>query len=185
MNRLFLPLAIAGLAAWTANAGSFTSDFSNPNQNGFTLTSNSASRPDGSTFEPVVQDGHLVLTWNENSEQGTIIFNDLDAGAAIDSFTVRFKLQIGPGSGNPADGLAFVFGGDFDASANFGEEGTGNGLIVNFDTYDNGGAEAPAIDVKYNGATIASKKFAKADLVTGVFEDVEIQLTRNGMLNVS
>ncbi len=40
-------------------------------------------------FEPVILDGHLVLTWNENSEQGTIILKVPDlpdtVGAATES----------------------------------------------------------------------------------------------------
>lgn len=187
MHRLFLPPTLAALlvAAAPALAGSFTSDFSNPIPSGFTLTSNGAARPDGSSFEPVIADGHLVLTWAENSAQGTLILDDLDGGAAIESFTVRFKLQIGPGSGNAADGVAVAFGPEIDASSNFGEEGLGNGVIVCFDIYDNGAGEAPAIDVKYNGATVASERFLKDEMVTGAFEDVEIQLARNGMLTVS
>ncbi|MHC1767937.1 MAG: PA14 domain-containing protein [Verrucomicrobiia bacterium] len=187
MPRILLPLAMAVIAAaaTAVSAGTFTSDFSNPNQTGFTLTSNFAPRPDGSEFQPVIENGHLVLTYNENSEQGTIVLDDLDGGNAIDSFTMRFKLQMGPGSGSPADGLAVSFGADVDPAANFGEEGTGNGISVCFDIYDNGSGEAPAIDVKYKGAVLATKKFAKADMVTGQFEDVEITLARNGMVNVS
>ena len=184
MRRALLPLA-AALAAVAATAGSFTSDFSNPNQTGFTLTSNDATRPDGNWFSPEITEGHLVLTWNEVSEQGAIVLEDLDAGNAIDSFIARFKLQIGPGSGNAADGLAFCFGSDIDPAANFGEEGVGSGIIVSFDVYDNGGGEAPAIDVKYNGVTLATTKLAKTDMLTGAFEDVEISLARSGMLNVS
>jgi hypothetical protein len=158
----------------TALAGSFTSDFSDPNQPGFTLN------PGGAY--PVVASGRLVLTQNQNSQQGTITFEDLDGGQPIESFTARFKLQIGPGSGNPADGVSFCFGPGL--SANFGEEGSGNGVIIAFDTYDNGASEAPAIDVKYGGATIASTKFAKADMVTSRFEDVVIQVNRGGRLNM-
>lgn len=182
---LLRALAAAALLEATALAGSFISDFSNPNQAGFTLTSNSATRPDGSRFEPLITDGHLVLTRSENSQVGTIILDDLDGGAAIGAFTARFKLQIGPGSGSAADGLAFSFGPDIDAEANFGEEGFGNGLVVSFDIYDNGGGEAPSIDVKYGGVTVAVAKSAKSDLVTGAFEEVEIQLNRAGTLNVS
>jgi hypothetical protein len=173
------------LAVAPVYAGTFNSDFSNPSQTGITLTSNSASRPDGSTFEPVIADGHLVLTWNENSEQGTIVLDDLDAGALIDGFTVSFKLQIGPGSGSPADGTSFAFGPEINEASNFGEEGTGTGVIVAFDIYDNGGGEAPAVEVKYGGNSIAIKKFAKADMVTGVFEDVQIQVTRGGTISVT
>ena len=185
MRKTFFIAALgaAALAAATTSAASFTSDFSNPNQTGFTL--NGGVRTDGVTPYPAIENGHLALTYAENSEQGTIVLDDLDGGAAIESFTARFKLQIGPGSGNPADGTAFSFGPDVTSSSNFSEEGTGNGIIVSFDVYDNAGGEAPAVDVKYGGTTLASTKFAKADMVTTTFVDVEIVLTRSGMLNVS
>lgn len=173
------------LTGATALAGSFTSDFSNPNQSGFTLLSNDATRPNGDIFAPVIEDGHLVLAYNEINEQGAILLDDFDGGQTIESFTAKFKLQIGPGSGNAADGTAFCFGPDVATGATFSEEGIGNGIIVSFDIYDNGAAEAPAVDVKYAGATIGHTAFAKADMVTGKMEDVVIQLKRNGTLNVA
>jgi len=86
------------LAGATALAGSFTSNFSDLFQSGFSLTSNGAMRADGITeFMPAIEDGHLVLTYNEAGAIGTFILDDLDAFQAIESFTARFKLQIGPG----------------------------------------------------------------------------------------
>jgi len=170
-------------AAVAASAGTFTSDFSNPNQTGFTLTG--GARADGVTPYPAIENGYLVLTYNENSLQAAIAIDDLDGGEAIQAFTVSFKLQIGPGSGNAADGFSFSFGPDVTAGASIGEEGVGNGVIVAFDIYDNGGAEAPAIDVKYGGNVIAHTLFTKADMLTSKFEDVSIQVTRSGTLNLS
>jgi len=134
------------------------------------------------TFTPAIPEitgGHLVLTRDVNSQQGTIILDDLDAGALIEGFTATFKLQIGPGSYYPADGLAFCFAPGIDSTSNFGEDGTGTGVIVSFDIYDNGGGEAPAVDVIFGGNTIATTKYAKEDMATGVFEDVRIQVTAN------
>jgi hypothetical protein len=185
MRKLLPVFVVMALAGASALAGSFTSNFSDPNQLGFVLTSNGAMRPDGVTpFTPVVENGHLVLTYNETGEIGTIVLDDLDGGQPIESFTAKFKLRIGPGSGNPADGTSFCFGPDINSTSNFSEEGTGTGIIVCFDIYDNGLGEAPAVDVKYGGATLATTKFAKADMVTSKFEDVFIQLTRAGTLNV-
>ncbi|MCZ7639745.1 MAG: immunoglobulin domain-containing protein [Verrucomicrobia bacterium] len=180
------PLLVASVAAVAlasmASAGSFTSNFSDPNQLGFTL--NGGVRADGFTPYPAIENGYLALTYAENSQQGSIVLDDLDSFQAIESFTARFKLQIGPGSGNPADGVSFCFGPDITSFSNFGEEGTGNGVIVAFDIYDNGGGEAPAIEVKYGGAVIAGVKFAKADMVTSKFEDVSIQVTRSGLFHM-
>jgi len=175
-------LAFAASAA-LASAGTFTSDFSNPNQSGFTLAG--GTRPDGVTPFPAIENGHLALTYNEGSQQGTIVIDDLDGGTAIEAFTVRFKLQIGPGSANAADGFSFSFGPEVTSGSTIGEEGTGNGVIVAFDTYDNGGSEAPAIDIKYGGAVVAHTLFPKADMVTSQMEDVLIEVTRSGVLNLT
>lgn len=185
LQERFAPafLAAVALTSTTALAGTFTSDFSNPNQTGFTL--NGGLRADGVTPYPAIENGRLELTYAENSQQASIVLDDLDGGSAIESFIARFKLQIGPGSGNPADGVSFCFGPDINSTSNPSEEGTGNGLIVAFDIYDNGGGEAPAIEIKYGGASLAITKFAKADMVTSKFEDVEIQVTRSGMFNMS
>jgi hypothetical protein len=165
------------LSALTALAGSFTNGFTSTSQTGFNLT--------GSGFTPVIESGRLVLTRNANSQQGTIILKDLDAGEPIDSFVVSFKMQIGPGSGNPADGVAFSFDPSIISTSNFGEEGAGTaGVTVCFDTYDNGGGEAPAVDVKYAGAILFTKKYVKADLVTSKFEAVRLEVTRSGLLSL-
>ncbi len=178
-----LTAVVTSACALAASAGTFTSDFSNPGQAGFTL--NGGTRPDGVTPYPVIADGYLALTYNENSQQASIILDDLDGGNAIEAFTFNFKLQIGPGSGNAADGFSFSFGPDITSGSNFGEEGTGTGIIVAFDIYDNGGAEAPAIEAKYGGNVLATAKFTKAEMVSSQFEDVSIQLTRSGALNVT
>ncbi len=175
--------ALSALVVSEALAGSFNSDFSNPNQAGFTL--NGGVLADGMTPYPAIESGHLALLYGEANLQGSIVLDDLDAGSAIEGFTATFKLQIGPGSGNAADGLAFCFGPEIYSDSNFSEDGTGNGLVISFDIYDNGAAEAPAIDVKYAGQVLATTKFAKADMVTSAFEDVSIQVTRSGTLNMS
>lgn len=183
IKTLTLIIAALWLTCSITVAGSFTSDFSNPAQTGFTL--NGGMLADGVTPYPAIVNGYLLLTTNQGSLQGAIVLDDLDGGAAIESFTASFKLQIGPGSGNAADGTAFCFGDSITSASNFGEEGTGNGVIIAFDIYDNGSSEAPAIDVKYGGATIAHTLFAKADLVTSQFENVAIQVTRSGTLNLT
>ncbi len=183
LTKLAVLAAALGYSCASTFAGTFTSDFSNPSQTGFTL--NGGTRPDGVTPYPTIEAGHLALTYNENSEQASIVLDDLDGGAAIESFTVDFKLQIGPGSGNAADGTSFSFGPDVTSASLFGEEGTGNGIIVAFDIYDNGGGEAPAIEVKYGGNVIAHTGYTKAEMVTSKFEPVTIQLTRSGAINLN
>ena len=183
LRKLALLLTVFGLAHSAANAGTFTSDFSNPSQTGFTL--NGGFLPDLVTPYPAITNGHLILTYDVGSLQGAIVLDDLDGGAAIEGFTAAFKLQIAKASGTAADGTSFNFGPDITSSSNPPEEGSGTGISVVFDVYDNGGKEAPAIDVKYGGVTIAHTLFTVADMVTSQFEDVIIQLTRSGTLNVT
>src|SRR5207245_4804318 len=90
-----------------------------------------------------------------NGEMGSYIFDDIDGGAPITGFRASFKMLIGGGTG--ADGLSFNFANDY-RGWEFGEEGDGTGLTVSFDTYNNGGGEAPAIDIKKGGKIIFSQK---------------------------
>jgi archaellum component FlaG (FlaF/FlaG flagellin family) len=127
--------------------------------------------------------GYVSLTEAVNSQQGGMGIPDFDAGAEVGGFTATFKLQIGPGSGNAADGFSFNWGAD--APINTSEEGGGTGLTIAWDIYDNGGGEAPSIDAKVGGVTIAQKKMTKAEIMTtGVgFVDVKVEL-KNGLLSV-
>lgn len=74
---------------------------------------------------------------------------------AVSGFVATFKMRMGSASVPPADGVSFMWGTDIPAGA-VGEEGDGYGLVVSFDTYDNGNGEAPAIDVRWrNGISQA------------------------------
>ncbi len=127
--------------------------------------------------------GYVSITDNVNDQQAAFIVPDLDAGTPVGGFLATFKLRIGDGTGTPADGFSFNFASDVPDSA-FGEEGAGTGLTISFDTYDNGGAEAPAIDLKVGGNTIQTRKFAIADVGTGGnWEDVRVEL-KNGLLSL-
>ena len=123
---------------------------------------------------------------------GSVTLDDLDAGQAIESFTATFKLQLGPGSGNAADGVSFNFGPNVTGTPIYSEEGPGGTtLTVSFDIYDNGvdneyGAPTtPALDIIYGGRVIASHAYAKADMVTSQLEDVIVQLTKAGKVSVT
>jgi len=97
--------------------------------------------------------GGLQLTPPVGGQQGGFFIPDLDAGKPVFGIQVDFKLLITDPSGNPADGVSFSWGSDV-SSASVGEEGTGTGLIVEFDTFDNGGTDDYGIDVKWNGEEI-------------------------------
>src|SRR5687767_5345163 len=124
--------------------------------------------------------GVLKLTSAMNAQQGSFII-DSDATTPVSAFTAAFRMLVGGGNG--ADGLSFNFAGDLPNDV-FGEEGAGTGLTISFDTWDNGGGEAPAIDAKVGGAVIASVPGSTA-FRTGDFVDVRIRVDSDGTLDVS
>lgn len=78
----------------TVLAGSYTNDFSNPdNTLGITLNG-SGTLEDGSPWMPVIANNALLLATNAGSLLGSMVLDDLDAGAAIEGFTARFKLLL-------------------------------------------------------------------------------------------
>ncbi len=191
MNKLITVFLLSGA---TAFAGSFTSNFSNPGQTGFNLVVVSNGEENG--WLPIITGGAsgvLVLTTNQNGLQGTINFDDLDSGQPVESFTAQFKLQFGPGTATPADGLSFIFGPDVSSGSLFNEDGTDNtgvpaasSIVVEFDTYDNGGGEAPAVDVRLFATNeIAHTPYTIPAMLTTNLENVLITLKRNGTLSVS
>jgi hypothetical protein len=126
----------------------------------------------------------LMLTPPLNSQQGGFLILDLVNGAPVTKFTAKFKLFIGEGSGNAADGFSFNMAADV-PEATVGEEGVGSGITVSFDTYDNSGGEAPAVDVKYGGQEVATTKVPKARLVNNQYVDVTVQLNAGGTINLT
>jgi hypothetical protein len=135
-------------------------------------------------FGGVDDSGVLKLTTAENGLQGAFFVEEIDPGQTVYGFEVGFKALVGGGTTPPADGFSFNFGNDI-PDAVFGEEGNGLGITVAFDIYDNGGGEAPAIDIKFEGNTVASNK-SSIDLIrTGdAFVDVILRLESDGTMDV-
>jgi hypothetical protein len=180
-------LGLASLAAaylaLPAHAGLFNNNF-NTDPSGVVTLVDPAKWVDSGG---VGGSGYVSLTDAVNSLQSAMYIDDLDGGTPVAGFAATFKLRIGGGSGNPADGFSFNWADNL-SGGSISEEGTGNGLIVAFDIYDNGGGEAPAIEVKVAGLVVASKKLPKdtttAGILTGdAFVDVRIEY-RNGLLDV-
>ncbi|MBN9692256.1 MAG: hypothetical protein J0M24_18575 [Verrucomicrobia bacterium] len=129
--------------------------------------------------------GVLRLTEAANSESGAFVLPDGDAAKAVGAMTARFDLQLGPGSALPADGLSFNWAKDLpDDVIGAAEEGAGTGLTVSFDTYNGGGGEAPAVDVKWGGQVVASKKLPLVQLSTGTFVEVIVRVEADGTVDV-
>jgi hypothetical protein len=182
MKNTMLNLFVIALASGaTAFAGSFTNDFSDPNNTaGFTLNGSGVFTED-TTWMPVIQDHALLLTTNLGGLMGTIVLDDLDSGAPIESITARFKLLLN----GAADGLALSFGPDITSGALFGETGGGlssGGFTISFDLYNNGAPDFIGISVYLPSGEIG---LYPVPLSSPDFKDVVVQLNRNGTLNLT
>jgi hypothetical protein len=158
---------------------------------GATFTTDFSSQPAevqlyGDTGEGnagVIEEGVVKLTKAVGSLSAGMVIDDLDAGEAVSAFTATFDLLIGGGSG--ADGFSFNFAPDL-PDGPMSEEGTGTGLTVAFDSYDNGNAEAPAIDLKVNGEIVATTPISpRSALAANEFVPVRINLDTDGTVDVS
>ena len=131
----------------------------------------------------------MRLTQNVAAQQGSFIVSDFTGGGVVKTFTAAFKVRADGGSAIPADGWSFVFASDL-TNASFGEEGAGTGLTVSFDIFDNGGGEAPAINVRWRGVDVAVVRPGLNTLMTGesgsnVWADVVIKLDPDGTLDLT
>jgi hypothetical protein len=163
------------------------------------LTANFDDLPAGSQVfgNTTVSGGVLHLTDNANSQSGAWLSPTIPNRIA--SYTIRFKALVGggtccgdPTTGNPtstADGFSVNVANDLPAGPYpIAEEGAGTGLSVCFDTWDNGGGEAPAIDIKWKGATLRSVRTQVAqspNVALDVFKDVVITVTEFGLVTVN
>ena len=185
--------AVSLLAGAPVFAGSFTTDFS-PGSTGYTLAGTSTPpAPPGGYLTNYAGVNRAVLAPNASISAGSVTVWDsaLDNSQAIESFVANFKLLMGPGSADAADGVSFNFGPDITDGLVSNEEGPGGTAVtVSFDIYDNGVANefgapsTPAVDILFGGVVIASHAYAKADMVTSQLEDVSIRLTRAGKVSV-
>ena len=107
----------------------------------------------------VVSGGFLHITDAVNGQGGNFFVPDPNGGFPVDRLKVGFKLQLGGGTccgARYADGMSFNVASDVTAASNYGEEGTGSGLTITFDTWDNAAPDtAPAIEVRYKGTVVA------------------------------
>src|SRR6185503_8498953 len=101
--------------------------------------------------------GALHLTDNANNLTGSMIIPQLTPGTPVASFNASFKLRIGNGSANAADGFSFNLASDLpDAAtgATAAEEGLGTGLSVCVDNYPTGGTDSPSFKLKWGGVQL-------------------------------
>ncbi|HWB02766.1 MAG TPA: hypothetical protein VG796_07050 [Verrucomicrobiales bacterium] len=121
--------------------------------------------------------GVVKLTTAGGGQGGEFELPDLEPGRLITAFTLSAKVFIGGGSSPPADGFYIAVTptpGDF------------GGLFLEFDSYDNGGNEAPAIDVFWKGISLGRVHTGISQGPGGnSFFDVSVKLDADGTLDLS
>ena len=126
----------------------------------------------------------MKLTLAENGQSGAWLFPTPDGVESITDFVATWSMRVGGGTAVPADGFGFALGSDI-PDGTFGQEGVGMGISVGFDTYNNGGGEAPAIDVRYKGDTIGTRKVDISVLETGdAFVTIGVRVSAAGLLDL-
>ncbi|HEU0009789.1 MAG TPA: hypothetical protein VFT34_08235, partial [Verrucomicrobiae bacterium] len=121
--------------------------------------------PAGTTVNGVaaVSGGVLHLTdAGQAGVNGGFAVPDITGGKSVGNLHVHWKSLIGAGQNGGADGYSFNWGTDL-AAAGAGEEGTGTGLSVTVDTFDNGGGET-GIEIKWgapdHGSAVGASRVA-------------------------
>ncbi|MGV3772460.1 MAG: lectin-like domain-containing protein [Verrucomicrobiales bacterium] len=184
--RLLLLAAMGLSLSPQLKAGTFTNNFNSGVPASTAVYGNAVVEATGG----VENSGVLKITKSNNAENGGFIIEDLDEGASIYGFDIRFKMRIGGGSATPADGFSVNFAPDLPDGVGVGgvEEGVGSGLSFAFDTYNNGGTEGPDIAIKLGGSgnVIARVMRTVAQITTGeTFADVHIRVNPNGSVSLN
>ncbi len=178
----------AALEDPTPDRPTFVADFRTAVPSGLTLFGDAA-----------MSEGWLKLTTPQNS-YGIAYVANFSGSRPVSGFEATFRTAIFGstccGGGTlPADGFSFNLVPAATVLANPGygqpaEEGLDQGLAVNFDTWDNGGSEGPAIEVKWLGQLIARRAYQVSLSPIGVTtaraaaRDVRIELSADGRLTV-
>src|SRR5262245_40114546 len=133
--------------------------------------------PAGTTVNGVanVTSGALHLTdAGQASVNGGFVIPDPAGGKRVGNLHGQWNSLVGGGQNGGADGYSFNWGTDLAASG-VGEEGTGTGLSVTVDTFDNGGGET-GIEIKWGapehgsgGARTAFLFMPKDDPGNGIY----------------
>src|SRR6185369_16966653 len=121
---------------------------------GTTLNGTAVIEPTGG----INNSGTLKITKSINSQSGSFVIDDLDAGQPVYGFDLVAKVRVGGGTSTPADGFSINFDPTASQTTTTGEEGTSGGITFAFDIYNNGNETppAPSIDLKVGGALVAT-----------------------------
>jgi hypothetical protein len=128
----------------------------------------------------------LHLTDAANSQVGSYVLNNLTPGSAVNSFNASFKLRIGNGTADAADGFSFNFANDLpDAATGLtaAEEGIGTGLSLSVDNYPAVGApDSPSLKLRYGGTLLGFVLIPKWNSPNWV--PITVNLDADGTLDV-
>src|SRR6185503_32531 len=149
-KRWTVSLLLLALTSATLSAATYFSDFNSGPPAGTTLFG-----------AATVSGGYLQLTPATAGQFGIAYIEDFGGSHLVQSFHATFKAALFGstccGGGTlPADGFSFnlvpaATALPIPGYGQPGEEGLNEGLAINLDTWDNGGGEAPAIEVKWMG----------------------------------
>jgi len=136
---------------------------------------------------------------NQGGSFGVFFVPDQAAGNNVDHVHMHWRSLVGGDNGRVctatqfdrpgADGYSMSWGTDLPnppGYGNPGEEGAGTGLIVTVDTFDNGGGEAPGLEIKWKGSRVAfdninaDQGLAKDFLRKGVFVEADVTVDVSG-----
>ena len=150
--------------------------------------------------QAVLDAGWLKLTRPDTSF-GIYYIDNFSGNEPVHGFEAKFTAALFGstccgGGAFPADGFSFnlVPAASVLPNPDYGqpaEEGLDQGLAVNFDTWDNGGGEGPAVEVKWRGQVIARQPFQASQSPAGITtaraaaREVLIDLASDGRLTVS
>src|SRR5688572_21214859 len=172
----FLMLSLATLC----NAATFQANFNEGNTPANTeLLGTAVIKPDGG----VQNSAYLELNSATKGQMGTLLINAFNTQSTVEGFVAKFKIKIGDGSANPADGMSFSLGANTDAVP-VGEDGPPAGLCISFDTYNGLPDLDRYIEVKWNGVPIATAAAPIMELVQNRFVDVTVRMTKSGLVDV-
>lgn len=144
-----------------------------------------ATGPGAATLrgDAVWTDSAVKLTdENISGAVSAVVFEGIGTRSALNGFTARFRLALGPtAGGTPADGASFAAGNLGTAAWGEGGPGIAQSLAVGFDTFHNGFTEANiGIHVHVNGVHVAMQPVNP--YTGGEFVPVEIRYdTTNGL----
>ena len=133
---------------------------------------------------------------NQCASNGVWTILDQAAGQNVNHIHVHWRSLVGGDDGSVctatqfgrpgADGYSFNWGTDL-ATSFVGEEGTGSGVTVTVDTWDNGGGEAPGLEIKWQGQRVAfdpinlDQGLAKDFLRKNKFVDADLYVDAQGL----